>query len=298
MSGNFSVVDSFRNFFVTFVPWSNQSFKFYVKVLLVFGLGVFSFFIPESWFEMRFFGRVYTIVFAYLFLNLLFNYLRLVFVNVYLLRNDLPSTHYDNFIIGINKLSFFLNHVVFLVVLLTLIGVRVFEILTSLTVVAVALVLIFKDYIGNFMNGTIVMFSKKIQYNDYVKVGEFKGRIKDINFMFTELETESGDVVYIPNNSIVTKEILNFSRKNSKKFALEFALSKDLLGKLDGLEKEIFGFVGEKYGFGERDVSLVVERFDKDNVVFKLVFSTGKYSFKLEKSVRDDVNKIILRYVS
>lgn len=292
-----SLFERFKSFFMTFIPWSNQSYKFYVKLFLVVLLAVFSFFVPESWFEIRFFTTIYTILFAYLFLNLFFNYLRLVFVNVYLLRNKLPAAHYDNFIIGINKLSFFLNHIIFLVLALTIIGVRVFEILTSLTVVAVALVLIFNDYIRNFMNGTIVMFSKKYRYKDYVKVGDFKGRISDINFMNTELATDTGDVIYIPNNIIVAKEIINFSRKSTKKFSLEFSLNKELVNNYEDIELEVKQVISQDFSLKEEEIVLVVEKFEKDNVLFRFDFITHKYSFKLEKNVKHEVNKILLRYV-
>ena len=60
-------------------------------------------------------------------------------------------------------------------------------------------------------DGLFLLFEDQILQGDYVKIGDNKGRITDITFQNVVVVNDLGDVVFIPNNSVFTREVINFS---------------------------------------------------------------------------------------
>ncbi len=170
------------------------------------------------------------------------------------------------------------------------------NILTSISLVAVALVLIFRDYIANFLNSIIIMFSKNIRLNEYVKIGDYKGRIKDISFMNIELHTETGEIVYIANSQVLTKEITNYSKNKSKKIMIDFTTPLISSKKITLLESELKKKISNEFMKKNISSNLNIIKVGKDVIDFSFVIETNNYDYEFERDVRDMCNKIIIDY--
>ncbi len=85
----------------------------------------------------------------------------------------------------------------------------------------------------------IILFSSDFKNGDYVKIGEFKGRIKDITFINLKLITDEGDIVFILNSLIFQKEVINFSKVKTKRIIYDFEIEKSLFPKIRKVEKSI-----------------------------------------------------------
>ncbi|MFT4311095.1 MAG: mechanosensitive ion channel family protein [Candidatus Woesearchaeota archaeon] len=241
---------------------------------------------------------IFSTVIAYLIISLVFSYLRSVIIKFYLLKHNLKSNHYDNFIVGIKRLSFFFNHFIFALVFVNIIGIRILEVLTALSLVAVAFVLIFKDYIANFLNGIIIMFSKNLKLDEYVKIGEYKGRIKDVSFISVELHTEAGEIVYIPNTNVISKEFTNFSKKKTKTFKCEFTAPKLSKKELNEIEKKLTNAISKKSISKKVSSSnLGIEKISKDSFELSYNITTTNYRFEVEKEIRKIINIEIIEFL-
>lgn len=229
------------------------------------------------------------IVVWYLIINVVFNYMKSVLIKLYLRKHNLDLGFKDNFTVSIKRISFALNHIIFFFVLLSILGIRLMDILTGISLFAVAITLIFKDYVSNFINGLIVMFSKDVLVNDYIKIGDFKGRIKDISFLTVELHSDNGDVVFVPNSHFISKEVINLSRNKQKKLKVEFTLPLIKKTKLEKFEKELKTKLTKKFKNKILDVNLGFSKYSKDSIDLYVETNLQKYNYELELEIKKEI---------
>lgn len=278
-----------------FLPITRHSIHIYTKLIL---LGVFILFnslIPEYFYESWIIRIIIIGIPSYLIINILFNYFRAVFVKLYIRKHDYAIDHKDNYIIGIKRLTIFFSNFLFILVLFGLSGVSITEFLTSIGLFAVAITLIFKEYINNFINGIIIMFSKSIKLNEYVKIGDVKGRVKDINFATVEIHTEQGEVINIPNNLAYSKETVNLSKNKNKSFKIESSIPLVDKKKLELLKKNIFEVL-EKKGLKDKNYSFNIVKIVKDTAEIYVTINTNNYNYEFEHQIRNAVCEEILLF--
>ena len=124
-------------------------------------------------------------------------------------RKNMPPDKNDNVIYGLSNLYFLLVVMVSILTVLSLMGIDYRELFTSLSIVAAAIAIISKDFITEIISGLVISFSRKLNTDDYVKIGENKGKIIDIDLYKTMLLNEDDDVIILPNSKVFSSEIIN-----------------------------------------------------------------------------------------
>jgi len=94
--------------------------------------------------------------------------------------NDLSRLQRTNFQYGIDNIARVLITLAGVVFIFQLFGVEFRTLLTSISIVAAAIAIISKDYITDFLVGLYFSFSKDFEINDYVRFGEQKGKITEL----------------------------------------------------------------------------------------------------------------------
>jgi small-conductance mechanosensitive channel len=120
--------------------------------------------------------------------------------------------------------------------MLVLLKVNVREFFTSISIIAAAIAIVAKDYISNAINGMILMFNNQISINDYIRIGAYEGRISHITLMNLQLVNENDDLIFIPNNTVLSSEVINFTKGESHKTAVEFTTETKFISTIDNLE--------------------------------------------------------------
>src|SRR5690606_4496714 len=139
-------------------------------------------------------------------------------------RSKKSSRVRGNYVLGINQIATLLNVVFVVLGLMLAFGIDPGKFLTSITIVAMAIALLFRDYITNMISGLLIMFSDQFTIGDTVKVGEHQGKIMDITLANMVIKNEDDDIVLIPNNTAFTSNIINHSLQNSRKLTIDFEL--------------------------------------------------------------------------
>lgn len=129
-----------------------------------------------------------------------------------------------NFVLGVSQIAGIATVVFAVIAVMLALGINPKEFLTSITIVAMAIALLFRDYITNMISGLLIMFSDRFTIGDNIKIGEYEGRILDITLVNIEVKNEDDDIVLIPNNTAFTANIINQSLHNSRKVTVEFQL--------------------------------------------------------------------------
>jgi small-conductance mechanosensitive channel len=155
------------------------------------------------------------------------------------------------------------------------------EAITTLSLLAAALVLITKDYISNLMNGMYMTFARIVNIGDTVKIADTKGKIIDITLSNVHLLNDDDDIVYIPNNNVFASQIINYTRRELKKSNIDFELDISQIDQLEKIEKEIV--------FALNDLHDLIQ---PGSMILKVNSIKHEYcSFKFQYILNDTLNK-------
>jgi small-conductance mechanosensitive channel len=179
-------------------------------------------------------------------------------------RNQIKTK--DNFIIGINTIYYIFLSILLFILLMVLLKVNIKEFFTSISILAAAIAIVSKDYISNAINGMILMFNNQISINDYIKIGEHKGKISHISLLNLQLINEEDDLIYIPNTNVLSQEIINYTKGESHKASLEFIAKANTISSIDELEAHLGGEMMAQNANIEKDsfrLKILEVKFDK-----------------------------------
>ena len=145
----------------------------------------------------------------------------------------------------------------------------------------------------------IIMFSNEIQLKEIIQIGEYKGKIIDINFLNIELKTGDGNIVFVPNAKVLNSEIVNFSKSKIKTIRKEFYLDFGFFGKIDQLESEISKELEEQFKevSGLDSVELEIEDIRFNRVKVNLLITVSRYTLSIENKISKFASRYILEFV-
>lgn len=99
-----------------------------------------------------------------------------------------------------------------LLVLLRFLGISITPALTALGVGGLAVALALQDTLANFFAGVHILVERPIGLGDFVRLSaDEEGTVSDIGWRTTRLVTGANSVVVIPNKTITSVNLLNYS---------------------------------------------------------------------------------------
>ncbi len=274
-----------------------------IRDRLVFALKVLLWLVIGYSFAKDFYqGNLWLSQFAYglnIFLtgSILISIARFTFIALYRRRNKRNDRVRGNYVVGINRFATILNVVFIVLGLMLSFGINPKEFLTSITIVAMAIALLFKDYITNMISGLLLMFSDQLTIGDHIKIGEHQGKITDITLANIMVKNEDDDVVLIPNNTAFTTNIINQSLQNSKKLSMDFELPLVHAYDQPELERRLVSVLQKHKGnIVEGTFQLKVVGVDRQSVHYKLQFVTTTKDNTRRKRIRNDLFQDVISY--
>ncbi len=222
--------------------------------------------------------------------------IRFILISFYNTRHA-KKTVRGNFVLGISQLTAILNVAFFLLAFMVGLGINPVQFLTSMTIVAMAIAVTFRDYITNMISGLLIMFSEQLSIGDRIRIGNEKGRVEDITLSNIVLKNEEDDIVMIPNNFFYNQSVTNLSVHRSKFFYVKFELPLTVAHHSDELEANLQELLRTHPGLEkENEVILSVEQIGKDFVKFKMELIAINSSDRLHRQIENDALKRILLF--
>lgn len=242
------------------------------------------------------FVRLLTIVFACIFVG---SVLKIALLYNYRRRKKIQPGDKDNFVIGIDAATNFIILLLTIGSIFPVFGFPFREFLTSLSVFSVALVWLFKEYLTNFMDSFRLMFSADFLIGDYIKLNDnSKGVITDITFRATKLKTDEGDVLFIPNTTLMSTEVTNYSKVRYKRIMVKFSLPTAKVGSVSKLEKVLTEEANEvcKEKIDTARTFLRITDVSKGHTSFSFEVSVNNFNFTVEDQVQRAVFERVVDY--
>lgn len=217
---------------------------------------------------------------------------------LYRRRKQIPYNQPDNVVLGLENLYYLLLSGATIVLVLAFMGVPPRELFTSLSIVAAAIAIVSKDYISEIISGMIISFSREISIGDYIKIGDHKGKIIDLNLTKIVFLNDDDDIMYIPNNTVFNSEIVNYTRKQIKRVSIEFEVDLKAIKNIEALEADLIETVKDYQEYIQPgSFALKIGDIKKDSVTLKFQYILNQVNRELEQDIRRKTVRRVVNYV-
>lgn len=127
----------------------------------------------------------------------------------------------------IKSLSSISLRVIIAIMAATMIGVPPTAFIAILSAAGLAIGLALKDSLSNFAGGIIILMSRPFTIGDFIDIGGYMGTVKDMQLLYTVLNTVDNKQITIPNGELANGKIINYSAEKTRRVDLIFGVSYD-----------------------------------------------------------------------
>ena len=99
----------------------------------------------------------------------------------------------------------------------------------------VAIGLALQGALSNFAGGLMLLFFKPFKIGDYIESGSVAGVVTDITIIYTILNTVDNKTVTVPNGSLMSSNIINYSSKPTRR--VDLTVSADYNDNIDKVKQ-------------------------------------------------------------
>lgn len=131
-------------------------------------------------------------------------------------------------------LKVFLGNVIYgllliIVVLATLnkLGVQTTSLVAVLGAIGLAVGLAFQSTLSNISAGVMIVIFRPINIGDFVEAGGVAGTVEEINLFNTIMKTPDNKVIIVSNANIIGGNIINYSKKDTRRVDFVFGIGYD-----------------------------------------------------------------------
>jgi len=103
-------------------------------------------------------------------------------------------------------------------------------ILTSFSVLGLVVGLSLQDILKNFFSGIYILVERPFRIGDTVQIEEHTGVVQEISFRTTQLRTDDGREVVVPNATLMTSPVINLTRYPTRSTRLTVTVPADEAG--------------------------------------------------------------------
>ncbi|MEP6793352.1 MAG: mechanosensitive ion channel domain-containing protein [Saprospiraceae bacterium] len=268
--------------------------------LVLFGLLVFFHAISNKWLiNFPSIGQVVLVALRFFMFLIGASLVVRLLAMVYRGRKHLPYNKKDNVTVGLSNIFIMVIAVYGFLSTFGLFGIEIYKIFTTVSIVAAAIAIISKDFIADIISGIVISFSKEISIDDFVKIGDHKGKIVDINIAKTALLNEDDDIIFMPNSTVFTSDVINYTKKQIKKTSIDFEVATSSIGSVEELEDQLIESLHEYHHLIEPNSYLLrVVNIKKDFLILKFQYNLIQFSREMERQIKRKAVRAIVKNIN
>lgn len=106
-------------------------------------------------------------------------------------------------------------------------GIDVTGVVALASVLTLAISLAVQNMLANILGGITLLTTDPFSAGDYVEIAGKAGTVKEVGLTYTKLTTTDNKEISIPNNSVVSSEIVNYSANKTRRIEICVSASYD-----------------------------------------------------------------------
>lgn len=177
-------------------------------------------------------------------------------------------------------------------------GINVATIITGIGLGGLTFALAAQDTAQNLFGGLVILLDKPFAVDDWISTSSIEGVVEDINFRSTRIRTFPNSLVVVPNSSLVSSPITNWSKMNKRRASFSIGLTYDTpKEKLEHCISRITEMVNSNPEIIPEDTVIRFNSFQDSSLEISLVFFTAPTSFSDFQRIKEAVNFGIMEIV-
>ncbi|MFH1731499.1 MAG: mechanosensitive ion channel family protein [Planctomycetota bacterium] len=166
--------------------------------------------------------------------------------------------------------------VIFFVWVIQLLGYSISSLIAGLGIGGLAIALALQDTLGNFFGSVFIFLDRPFCVGDWIKLGDVEGIVEQVGFRSTRIRTWPATLVSIPNKTVASATIDNWSRMPKRRVVQTVGVTyktnadqmEDVVAAIQDIVKNDKGvdpeFIVVRFtDFGESSLNILVYYFTK-----------------------------------
>jgi small conductance mechanosensitive channel len=100
-----------------------------------------------------------------------------------------------------------------------------YSLLTAAGVIGIIIGFAVKDVAANFISGVFILIDQPFVVGDAIGIGDYSGSVQELSLRSTEIATWDGPVVSIPNSTMATTPVINYSVNPTRRVDVTFSIA-------------------------------------------------------------------------
>lgn len=96
------------------------------------------------------------------------------------------------------------------------VGYDISGLLATSAILTAVVGLALQDTLGNVVGGLAIQTDNSIRVGDWIEVGQVSGKVTEIRWRYTAVETRRSETVYLPNSSLVKGQVMVVGKKDGQ----------------------------------------------------------------------------------
>lgn len=116
-------------------------------------------------------------------------------------------------------------HIILTVTIVAIMGVPMASVIAAIASAGVAIGLALQGALSNFAGGIMILLFHPFRVGDFIEVNGFSGTVSDIDVFYTFLKTGDNKAVTVPNGSIMSNSVVNYSVNGTRRVDLDIGVA-------------------------------------------------------------------------
>lgn len=121
----------------------------------------------------------------------------------------------------------FVLWVVLVIILADQLGIPVTSLVALFSVLSLAVSLAIQNVLSNIAGGLVILVAKPFRLGDYIETPSGRGTVENISLHCTNLLTDDGQRLIVPNSTLSAEKITNYTTTGSRRISLSVTASYD-----------------------------------------------------------------------
>lgn len=125
----------------------------------------------------------------------------------------------------IKSLTVIALKIIVVITALAMLGVQTTTFIAVLSAAGLAIGLALKDSLSNFAGGILLLTFRPFSVGDFIETQGYMGTVKEVQLLYTYINTIDNRRVMIPNGELANAKIINYSIEENRRVDLVFGVS-------------------------------------------------------------------------
>ena len=176
-------------------------------------------------------------------------------------------------------------------------GINVATLITGIGLGGLTIALAAQDTAQNLFGGLVILLDKPFQVDDWISTPDIEGVVEDITFRSTRVRTFPNALVVVPNSTLVSSPITNWSRMNKRRASFTVGLTYNTQAQLQHCIARITEMINQNPEVLADDTVVAFNSFQDSSLEISVLFYTRATSFSAFQKIKEQVNYGIMKIV-